>query len=118
MEPDNPSEIQQQRSFFGQKIERMLRHAQKHPNEQGVCVFHPKDVGDILMYILLLSDERTFAVDYAQRLEERNKFLELDAMAIHTAVSVMGGTVEGKPTSRINYLQRLRELLAIEAASK
>lgn len=34
---------------------------------------------------------------------------------ISAVVQTIGGTVEGRPTSRINFLQRLRELRAIEA---
>jgi hypothetical protein len=39
----------------------------------------------------------------------------LDA-TVTAVVYTIGGTVEGHPTSSINYLQRLRELVAIETA--
>lgn len=35
---------------------------------------------------------------------------------VTAVVATIGGTVEGHPTSSINFLQRLRELVAIEAA--
>ena len=69
--PDSAGKIKHERSLFGEKIERMLRQAQKNPNQHGMCPFKPEEVGDILMHILLLSDERAFAVDYARRLEEQ-----------------------------------------------
>lgn len=38
---------------------------------------------------------------------------ETEAMT-HAVISIIGGLVEGRPTNRLNYLQRLRELVKIE----
>jgi len=35
----------------------------------------------------------------------------------HSVVETIGGSVEGRPTQTINYLQRLRQLVAIEKAA-
>jgi hypothetical protein len=50
-------------------------------------------------------------------LERKGAQIERLQAEIKTVVSVIGGTIEGHPTSSINYLQRLRELLRIECAS-
>lgn len=55
------------------------------------------------------------AIAELERLTLENLQLEVQ---IRTVVSVIGGFVDGHPTSAINYLQRLRELLHIEAASQ
>ena len=56
------------------------------------------------------------AVQIAEAIDEN---VRRDRNATVTAVvDTIGGTVEGHPTSSINYLQRLRELVAFEIAQK
>jgi len=51
----------------------------------------------------------------ALKLYEENKQLKASARSMMaTILSTIGGTVEGQPTSEINYLQRLRQLVEIE----
>lgn len=52
----------------------------------------------------------------AEKAEARALFeLESREVAARTVVSIIGGHVEGAPTLTINYLQRLRALVEIEA---
>lgn len=44
--------------------------------------------------------------------------IEVPIRAIETAVvATVGGAVEGRPTSAVNYLQRLRQLVDFEAST-
>ena len=62
--------------------------------------------GDVQLYL--------DAADEIERLRAQRAAAEA---AISSVVHTVGGTVEGHPTSEINYLQRLRELIRAEDAS-
>ena len=50
-----------------------------------------------------------------EELEQRCHLYKQETEAMtHTVISIIGGLVEGRPTNRLNYLQRLRELVKIE----
>ena len=50
-----------------------------------------------------------------EELEQRCHLYKQETEAMtHTVISIIGGLVEGRQTSRLNYLQRLRELVKIE----
>lgn len=51
-------------------------------------------------------------------LKDQIEMLEQELAATQvTVVAIIGGEVEGRPTSTINYLQRLRELVDFEAST-
>jgi len=55
--------------------------------------------------------------DAFDRLKEERDLLQAELRAMrYTIVVTVGGTVEGRPTCEINYLQRLRHLRRIETA--
>lgn len=45
---------------------------------------------------------------------EIDRLIEERDAIVSAVVGTIGGTVEGRPTNRLNYLQRLRELVRIE----
>ena len=50
-----------------------------------------------------------------EELEQRcHLYKQYTEAMTHTVISIIGGLVEGRPTNRLNYLQRLRELVKIE----
>jgi hypothetical protein len=53
----------------------------------------------------------------AEEIERLKADLEIERLAIYNVITTIGGTdYEGNPTSRVNFLQRLRQLLEFEAA--
>jgi len=85
------------------------------PHEEGdwmVCN-HMKDTG--LIEILRSLQARAEAAKQPELSMEMNEPVQLERRAAVTAVLYeVGGTVEGQPTSSINYLQRLRALVETE----
>ena len=69
---------------------------------------HPECLLDDMVLTDLI-DEIAAAIDEARQFGEEHWRSRTMAI-VHTA----GGTVEGHPTSSINILQRVRELLAVE----
>jgi len=82
-----------------------------HSGTKFTSLRGPADDQKILRHVL---DLQEVATDRLRRLEQAYRDLEGERAVLAMTVARLGGTVEGAPTHRINFLQRIDELRRIE----
>ncbi len=93
----------------------MIKEIEKNIETLIRCGFHHVPLPDVDVSFTSENIAIWIQKNLLNEKESRIKVLEQELSALKfTIVTTIGGKVEGHPTSEINYLQRLRELVRKE----